>query len=322
MNIMQAGLSKTNFDLPGQINRYQGKVRDVYYLESNRLVIVATDRISAFDVILPKCIPGKGKILNEVAALMLDACRDIVPNWLTEVPVAGVSIGYACEPIKLEVVVRAYLAGHAARQYALGHRMLCGVSMPEGLIENAPFLIPVITPSTKASEGHDEDISFEEAIATGLITQNEAIQLQSIALRLFERGTKLAADRGLILVDTKYEFGRSVKGEVILIDEIHTPDSSRYFEASDYEERMKQGIRPRQLSKEFVREWLIAEGFQGKEGESIPEMTEKKVKEIQERYIELYQRLTGRVFVEPETSTYETMEEKVIAALNRMTNNS
>jgi phosphoribosylaminoimidazole-succinocarboxamide synthase len=200
--------------------------------------------------------------------------------------------------------------------------MLCGVSMPEGLIENAPFPIPVITPSTKASEGHDEDISFEEAIATGLITQNEAIQLQSIALRLFERGTKLAADRGLILVDTKYEFGRSVKGEVILIDEIHTPDSSRYFEASDYEERMKQGIRPRQLSKEFVREWLIAEGFQGKEGESIPEMTENKVKEIQERYIELYQRLTGRVFVEPETSTYETMEEKVIAALNRMTNNS
>lgn len=314
--MIHQGLQKTDFHLPGQIGRYQGKVRDVYFLEKGTLVMVATDRISAFDVILPRCIPGKGAILNQIAAEMLFNVKDIVPIWLQEVPAPGVSIGFACESVKLEVVVRGYLAGHAARQYALGHRSISGVPLPEGLRENERLPDPIITPTTKATEGHDEDISMEEAVAVGLVSEKEAVQLQAIAMKLFERGSEIAAERGLILVDTKYEFGRSSNGALMLIDEIHTPDSSRYFELSDYQARMKLGERPRQLSKEFVREWLISEGFQGQNGQVVPEMTDAKVLEIQGRYSELFSRLTGKVFQVPKLADYLELEEKVRFALS------
>lgn len=314
---MTSGIQRTDFSLPGQINRYEGKVRDVYYLKNNRLVVVATDRISAFDVILPRCIPGKGAILNEIAAFMLESVKDIVPIWLEQTPAPGVSIGQACDPVKLEIVVRGYLVGHAARRYALGHRQLCGVQLSEGLLENQPFERPIITPTTKASEGHDEDISMEDAVSAGILSDSEAKELTKIALQLFQRGTELAAERGLILVDAKYEFGRTQDGRLMLIDEIHTPDSSRYFEASDYHSRMKNGERPRQLSKEFVREWLISEGFQGREVEHVPEMTQAKVQEIQSRYAELYTRITGKPFKAPSEVDLVELENRVIKELGQ-----
>lgn len=307
-NYMDTGIQRTDFILPGQFKRYEGKVRDVYFLEDKRLVVVATDRISAFDVILPRCIPGKGAILNEIAAYMLNSVQDIVPIWLEQTPVAGVSIGRACDPLKLEVVVRGYLVGHAARRYAQGHRMLCGVQLPDGMRENQPFNHPIITPTTKASIGHDEDISMEAAVSANLLSNKEADELSQIALKLFQRGSMLASERGLILVDTKYEFGRAEDGSLVLIDEIHTPDSSRYFEASDYEMRMKNGDKPRQLSKEFVREWLIAEGFQGRPGEQVPQMTDEKVLEIQSRYAELFTRITGKSFQAPGPTNLEKLE--------------
>lgn len=315
LNRMNTGIQRTDFNLPGQIKRYSGKVRDVYYLQNNRLVVVATDRISAFDVILPRCIPGKGAILNEIAATMLESVRDIVPVWLDQTLSPGVSMGFACEPIQLEIVVRGYLVGHAARQYAKGQRELCGVHLPDGLQEHHPFPQPIITPTTKAVEGHDEDISIAQAVNQGIITNEEATELSRIALALFERGTELASKRGLILVDTKYEFGRTPDGSIMLIDEIHTPDSSRYFEAIDYHDRMERGERPRQLSKEFVREWLISEGFQGREGEKVPEMNDEKVLEIQGRYAELYTRITGNPFLSPPTVNLEELEELLKATI-------
>lgn len=288
---MRPVLTSTHLELPGQLACYRGKVRDVYHL-GERIVMVATDRISAFDVILPRAIPDKGRILNTIAAKNLKATADIVPNWLIDVPDPNVSVGLACEPIKLEMVVRGYLAGHAWRQYALGHRMLCGAHLPDGLKENDQFPFPNITPSTKADEGHDEDISPAELIKRGVVSQDEWDLLSHYALSLFKRGSELAAQRGLILVDTKYEFGRH-EGKLYLIDEVHTPDSSRYFYADGYIERQKTGEKQKQLSKEFVREWLMDNGFSGKEGQSMPEMTDEVVDNISARYRELFQQLTG-----------------------------
>ena len=286
---------KTNFNLPGLQSKYTGKVRDVYFLKSGHLVMVATDRISAFDVVLPEGIPCKGQVLNQLAAQFLDLTSDILPNWKIAVPDPMVTIGLCCEPYKVEMVVRGYLAGHAWREYKAGRRTLCGVTLPEGLKENQKLPHPIITPTTKAAEGHDEDISKEEIIARGIVPADEYEQLERYTLALFERGTQIAAKRGLILVDTKYEFGRK-DGKILLMDEIHTPDSSRYFYADGYEQRLARGEHQKQLSKEFVREWLMAGGFQGKEGQKVPEMTDEVVAGITDRYIELYEHLTGEKF--------------------------
>ena len=286
---------KTQFQLPGQVSVYTGKVRDVYSLSSGYLVIVATDRISAFDVVLPEGIPCKGQVLNQLAAQFLDLTADILPNWKVAVPDPMVTIGWRCEPYKVEMVVRGYLAGHAWREYKSGKRTLCGVTLPEGLRENEKLPHPIITPTTKAAEGHDEDISKEEIIAQGIVPADEYEQLERYTLALFQRGTEIAAKKGLILVDTKYEFGKK-DGRIILMDEIHTPDSSRYFYADGYEERLEKGEHQKQLSKEFVREWLMAGGFQGREGEKVPEMTPEVVGGITDRYIELYQKLSDTPF--------------------------
>ena len=286
---------KTQFQLPGQVSVYTGKVRDVYSLSSGYLVIVATDRISAFDVVLPEGIPCKGQVLNQLAAQFLDLTADILPNWKVAVPDPMVTIGWRCEPFKVEMVVRGYLAGHAWREYKSGKRTLCGVTLPEGLRENEKLPHPIITPTTKAAEGHDEDISKEEIIAQGIVPADEYEQLERYTLALFQRGTEIAAKKGLILVDTKYEFGKK-DGRIILMDEIHTPDSSRYFYADGYEERLEKGEHQKQLSKEFVREWLMAGGFQGREGEKVPEMTPEVVGGITDRYIELYQKLSDTPF--------------------------
>lgn len=291
MNVIES----TRFAFDGQTGFYQGKVRDVYHFGSH-LVMVATDRISAFDVILPRAIPCKGQVLNQIAAKFLKASADIVPNWLEAVPDPNVSIGLACETFPVEMVVRGYLVGHAWREYKAGKRILCGVSLPEGLKENQKLSAPIITPTTKAHEGHDEDISREEIISRGLVPENQYIELEKIALALFQRGTEMALERGLILVDTKYEFGHR-EGVIHLIDEIHTPDSSRYFYLDEYEARLTQDLPQKQLSKEFVREWLISEGFQGKDGQKIPEMTDEKVNEISARYIELFEQVTGESFI-------------------------
>ncbi len=290
---------KTDFQLPGQVAKYTGKVRDVYTLENGYLVMVATDRISAFDVVLPKGIPYKGQILNQIASSFLDLTADILPNWkLSQVdPMA--TLGLLCEPYKVEMVVRGYLAGHAWREYKAGRRSLCGVILPEGLKENQKLPHPIITPTTKAAEGHDEDISREEIIARGIVPADEYEQLERYTLALFQRGTEIAAKRGLILVDTKYEFGKK-DGVIMLMDEIHTPDSSRYFYADGYEERLARGERQKQLSKEFVREWLMAGGFQGLEGQQAPEMTPEVVNGITDRYVELYEHITGEPFVREE----------------------
>ena len=290
---------KTQFSLPGQQSLYTGKVRDVYTLDSGYLVMVATDRISAFDVVLPEGIPCKGQVLNQLAAQFLDLTADILPNWKVAVPDPMVTVGWRCEPYKVEMVVRGYLAGHAWREYKAGKRSLCGVPLSDGLRENEKLPHPIITPTTKAAEGHDEDISKEEIIAQGLVPADEYEQLERYTLALFQRGTEIAARKGLILVDTKYEFGRK-DGKIILMDEIHTPDSSRYFYAEGYQERLEKGEHQRQLSKEFVREWLMAGGFQGREGEKVPEMTPEVVSGITERYIELYEKLSDTPFLRDE----------------------
>jgi phosphoribosylaminoimidazole-succinocarboxamide synthase len=287
-------LSETHFQLPNQTAFYKGKVRDVYTV-GDKLVMVASDRISAFDYILPRAIPYKGQVLNQIAAHFLKATQHIVPNWLLSTPDPNVAIGYACEPFKVEMVIRGYLTGHAWRTYSSGDRMLCGVKMPDGLRENDPFPEPIITPTTKASEGHDEDISKEEIIAQGIVSEADYVQLEAYTRALFKKGTGMAAARGLILVDTKYEFGKK-DGEIVVIDEIHTPDSSRYFYTEGYAERQAKGEKQRQLSKEFVREWLMANGFQGKEGQKMPEMPDDFVNLVTDRYVELYEKITGLKF--------------------------
>ena len=288
-------LVNTNFNLPGQEAKYTGKVRDVYFLDNGYLVMVATDRISAFDVVLPEGIPYKGQVLNQIASQFLDLTQDIIPNWKVAAVDPMVTIGYCCEPYKVEMVVRGYLAGHAWREYKAGKRTLCGVTLPEGLKENQKLPHPIITPTTKAAEGHDEDISKEEIIARGIVPKDEYEQLEKYTLALFQRGTEIAAKRGLILVDTKYEFGKK-DGKIMLMDEIHTPDSSRYFYAEGYAERLARGEHQKQLSKEFVREWLMAGGFQGQAGQKVPDMTPEVVNGITDRYIELYENITGQAF--------------------------
>ena len=287
-------LAETHFHFPNQTAFYRGKVRDVYTI-GDKLVMVASDRISAFDYILPRPIPYKGQVLNQIAAHFLTKTTDICLNWLISTPDPNVAIGLACEPFKVEMVIRGYLTGHAWRTYHSGERLICGVKMPEGLAENDAFPQPIITPTTKASEGHDEDISREEIIKQGIVSEADYLELERLTKALFKRGTELAAERGLILVDTKYEFGK-LGEKIVVIDEIHTPDSSRYFYTEGYAERQKQGEKQRQLSKEFVREWLMANGFQGKEGQKMPEMPDEFVQEISERYIELYEIITGEKF--------------------------
>lgn len=304
------------FNFPGQTNFYSGKVRDVYTIADELLVMIASDRISAFDVILPKPIPYKGQVLNQIAAYMLHTTQDICKNWLINCPTPNSSVGYKCEPFKIEMVVRGHLTGHAWRTYSLGKRILCGVELPDGMIENEVFAEPIITPSTKAAEGHDEDISKEEIIATGLATAVEWQELESISLHLFKRGQKLALQKGLILVDTKYEFGK-IGHEIILMDEIHTPDSSRYFYADGFEERQAKGEKQKQLSKEFVREWLIENNFMGKEGQQVPEMTDEWISTISKRYIELYEKVIGEKFV-PRIISNEEQFEKISAALEKI----
>lgn len=295
-----------SFSFPGQTGFYSGKVRDVYSIGSDWLVMLASDRISAFDVILPRPIPFKGQVLNQIAAWMLSSTRDICPNWLVEVPAPNVSIGKRCQPFKIEMVVRGNLTGHAWRTYSSGKRTLCGVPLPEGMKENDYFPYPIITPSTKASEGHDEDISKEEIIAKGLASADDWKVLEEYTLRLFARGKEIAAQQGLILVDTKYEFGK-IGDTVYLMDEIHTPDSSRYFYADGFEERQAAGERQKQLSKEFVREWLIANNFMGKEGQTVPVMSDEWVNTISQRYIELYEKVTGKSFVPEKLEDEETI---------------
>ena len=295
MKTMEKSLTKTDFEFTNQNTVYKGKVRDVYSIGEEYLVMVASDRISAFDHILPKGIPFKGQVLNQVATMFLDATRDIVPNWLIGVPDPNVAVGYRCDPIKLEMVIRGYLTGHAWREYKSGKRVLCGVNMLDGMKENDPFPEPIITPATKAEEGHDEDISREDILKNGILDEDVYIQLEDYTRKLFQRGTEMAAERGLILVDTKYEFGLK-NGEVMLMDEIHTPDSSRYFYLEGYEERQSKGEQQRQLSKEFVRQWLIENEFQGLDGQKMPEMPDEFVNLVTSRYIELFEKITGKEF--------------------------
>lgn len=298
---MGNALTKTEFNFPGQKSLYKGKVRDVYNIDDEFLVMIVSDRISAFDVVLPKGIPYKGQVLNQIAEKFLDATADIVPNWKIATPDPNVTVGHMCEPYKVEMVIRGYLTGHAWREYRDGKRSLCGVPMPDGMIENQKFDAPILTPTTKADEGHDEDISREEIIAQGLVDKAEYEMLEDYTRKLFQRGTEMAAEKGLILVDTKYEFGKK-DGKIYLIDEIHTPDSSRYFYADGYEERQAKGEKQKQLSKEFVRQWLIENGFQGKEGQSIPEMNPEFVNSVSDRYIELFENITGDTFTKSDTS--------------------
>ena len=310
-------LTSTHFSFPGQTNVYHGKVRDVYFLGDDLLCMVATDRISAFDVILPKGIPFKGQILNQIAAKFLNATRDIVPNWLLDTPDPMVSVGYKCQGYPVEMIVRGYLCGSAWRAYKSGVREICGVKLPDGMRENEKFSTPIITPTTKAEIGtHDEDISREQILARGLVPENEYKQIEYYALALFARGQEIAKQHGLILVDTKYEFG-NYNGQVMLMDEVHTPDSSRYFYADGYEERFANGEPQRQLSKEFVREWLMDNGFQGKEGQQVPEMTTAIVNDITNRYIELYEGITGETFVKAETDDLAARIEKNVNAYLR-----
>jgi phosphoribosylaminoimidazole-succinocarboxamide synthase len=299
-------LMSTNFEFPGQESVYRGKVREVYRLKGGLLVMVATDRLSAFDVVMPKGIPYKGQILNQIATKMMADTEDLVPNWLMATPDPNVAVGYACEPFKVEMVIRGYLSGHAAREYKAGKRVLCGVPMPEGMIENDAFPEPIITPATKAEKGdHDEDISRADILRKGIVSEDDYTVLEQYTRALFKRGTELAAERGLILVDTKYEFGKTADGKIVLIDEIHTPDSSRYFYAEGYEERQNRKETQKQLSKEFVRQWLISNGFQGLEGQSVPEMSDAYIQTVSERYIELYENITGETFVKADLSEIE-----------------
>jgi len=306
----------SDFKFPGQTAFYKGKVRDVYTIDDKLMVMLVSDRISAFDVVLPRPIPYKGQVLNQVAAIMLEATKDIVPNWVKSSPLPNVTIGLKCETFPVEMVVRGNLTGHAWRTYKSGERVLCGVTMPEGLKENDFFPSPIITPTTKAHEGHDEDISRDEIIAQGLVSKEDYEQLEKYTLALFERGKEMAAKRGLILVDTKYEFGK-IGDTIYVIDEIHTPDSSRYFYAEGYEENQKNGAQQKQLSKEFVREWLMANGFQGKDGQQVPEMTDEFVTSVSERYIELFENITGQKFVKEEVAAADA-ESRIIAALKSL----
>ncbi|MEX0981380.1 MAG: phosphoribosylaminoimidazolesuccinocarboxamide synthase [Bacteroidales bacterium] len=310
-------LKRTDFNFSGQKGVYHGKVRDVYNINDEFLVMVVTDRISAFDVVLPKGIPYKGQVLNQIATRFLDATADLVPNWKTGAPDPNVTVGHFAEPFKVEMVIRGYLTGHAWREYRDGKRTICGVSMPDGMKEHDKFPEPLLTPTTKADEGHDEDISREEIINQGLVSEEEYLVLEDYTRNLFRRGTKMAADMGLILVDTKYEFGKK-DGMIILIDEIHTPDSSRYFYAEGYEERQKRGEQQKQLSKEFVRQWLITNGFQGKDGQQMPDMPDQFVNEVSERYIELFESITGEEFVKSDLSEIEErIEKNVVNFLNQ-----
>ena len=303
-------ITETNFEFPKQISHYKGKVRDVYNIDNQILVMCVSDRISAFDVVLPKGIPYKGQVLNQLAAKFLKATEDIVPNWSMAVPDPNVTVGHFCEPFKVEMVIRGYLTGHAWRTYKSGKRELCGVKLPEGMKEHQRFEQPIITPSTKAEFGeHDEDISKEEILSKGIVSKEDYEQLEKYTYALFKRGTEMAKERGLILVDTKYEFGKK-DGKIYLIDEIHTPDSSRYFYADEYEERFEKGMNQKQLSKEFVREWLMENGFQGKEGQVVPEMTEEFVRSVSDRYIELYEQVSGEKFVKDETENVLSRIEK------------
>lgn len=300
---MQNTITETHFDFPNQKSVYKGKVREVYQIGDDKLVMIASDRLSAFDVIMPKGIPFKGQILNEIATKMMKATEDIVPNWLLATPDPNVAVGHLCEPFKVEMVIRGYMSGHAAREYKAGKRLLCGVEMPDGLKENDKFPNPIITPATKAEMGdHDEDISKTDILKRGIVSAEDYAVLEDYTYKLFQRGTEIAASRGLILVDTKYEFGKTKDGKIVLIDEIHTPDSSRYFYADSYEELQKQGLPQKQLSKEFVRQWLISNGFQGQEGQVIPDMTDDYVTSVSERYIELYENITGEVFSKADVS--------------------
>ncbi len=308
---MGNALTKTEFNFPGQVSLYKGKVRDVYNINNDFLVMVVSDRISAFDVVLPKGIPYKGQVLNQIASKFLDATADIVPNWKIASPDPNVTVGHMCEPYKVEMVIRGYLTGHAWREYKSGKRTLCGCAMPDGMVENQKFAEPLITPTTKASEGHDEDISREEIIAQGLVSEADYIQLEDYTRKLFQRGTEMAAQMGLILVDTKYEFGKK-DGKIYLIDEIHTPDSSRYFYLKGYEERLAKGEQQKQLSKEFVRQWLIENGFQGKEGQTVPFMSDEFVASVSDRYIELYENITGDKFEKSDTAKIQERIEKAI----------
>lgn len=312
-------ITTTNFNFPNQKSVYHGKVREVYNINDDLLVMVATDRLSAFDVVMPKGIPYKGQILNQIATKFMELTQDIVPNWLIATPDPNVAVGHLCEPFKVEMVIRGYISGHAAREYALGKRMLCGVALTEGLKENDKFPTPIITPSTKADNGeHDEDISREEILAKEIVSEEDYIVLEKYTRALFQRGTEIAASRGLILVDTKYEFGKTKEGKIVLIDEIHTPDSSRYFYADGYQGRQDRGEDQKQLSKEFVRQWLIANGFQGKEGQQIPEMSEEYIASVSERYIELFENILGESFVKADISNInERIEKNVLAFLNK-----
>ena len=312
-------LTHCDFHFPRQLSHYKGKVREVYELEKDLLVIVASDRLSAFDVVMPKGIPYKGQILNQIATKMMAATDDILPNWLIATPDPNVAIGYRCVPFKVEMVIRGYLSGHAAREYKAGKHNLCGVEMPNGMIENDAFPRPIITPSTKAEKGHDEDISREAIIEQGIVSEADYLQLEKYTRALFQRGTEIAGKQDLILVDTKYEFGKNTKGQIVLIDEIHSPDSSRYFYANGYAERQAKGVPQKQLSKEFVRQWLIFNGFQGLEGQEVPFMSDQYIKSVSDRYIELYEKITGENFVKADsTNIPQRIKENVLNYLNCM----
>ncbi len=314
--MLKPTIESTNFSFPNQKELYHGKVRDVYSVGEDKLLMIATDRISAFDHILPKAIPYKGQVLNQLAALFLSKTKDIVPNWVLSTPDPNVTIGKRCEPIKIEMVIRAYLCGHAWREYKAGKRTICGVAMEEGMIENQAFPSPIITPATKAEEGHDEDITREEILAKGIVSESDYLKLEDYTRKLFARGTELAKQQGLILVDTKYEFGK-VGDKIYLIDEIHTPDSSRYFYADAYEEKLRKGEKQQQLSKEFVREWLMENGFQGKQGQKMPDMPEDFVELVSDRYIKLYEKLSGENFQKQssEEEPLKRIERNILEAL-------
>lgn len=319
MILTEQTILKTKFNFPYQTNVYYGKVRDLYTINNKYLIMVVTDRISAFDVVLPKAIPFKGQVLNQIASKFLEATKDIVPNWVIDTPDPNVTIGKKVEPFKVEMVIRAYLSGHAWREYKSGKRELCGVKLENNLKENDKLRFPIITPTTKTEKGHDEDISKEYIINTGLVDKNDYKKLEDYTYALFERGTKIAKERGLILVDTKYEFGKDEEGNIYLIDEVHTPDSSRYFYSEGYEERQEKGEKQKQLSKEFVREWLIENGFQGKKGQKIPEITDDFVNSVSKRYIELYEQLTGEKFIKRESDNIlSDIEKNILKSLSQL----
>ena len=312
-------ITSSNFQFPGQLSKYKGKVRDVYELEGGMLIMIATDRLSAFDVVMPEGIPYKGQILNQIASKMMASTSDIVPNWVQSTPDPNVTIGQSCTPFKVEMVIRGYMSGHSAREYKEGKRILCGVEMPDGIIENDAFDEPIITPATKANEGHDEDISKDEIIQKNIVSESDYLLLEKYTRALFKRGTEISKSRGLILVDTKYEFGKTSEGKIVLIDEIHTPDSSRFFYADGYRERQNRGEPQKQLSKEFVRQWLISNNFQGLKGQKIPLMTKEYIKTVSDRYIELYEKIIGENFIKADTKNIDKrIEKNVIDFLSKV----